>query len=180
MDRERVKLPYPTALTVTIYRDFAMSEKAMNIATALLDHGAGMEEHYRDGDTPLLVAVWQRNLALIDLLLKRGANVNARNEFGATPLMFAAAHGTVGSGDVPLIKKLVQLGADTDAQDTYGSTARMYAVNSDQVQSAAALIRLKANVNIHDNAGKTPLAAARTNGYSGEMVALLKKAGGVP
>src|SRR5947208_14833100 len=40
---DRVTLPYPSALIVLVYQDFQQSEKALNIARALLDRGARTE-----------------------------------------------------------------------------------------------------------------------------------------
>ena len=64
---------------------------------------------------------WQKAV----FLLKLGADVNARDEDGLTPLMNAA-----GQGDPDLIHCLLAGGADTQARDNEGLTALMYFVKS--------------------------------------------------
>ena len=55
---------------------------------------------------------------IIDLLVKSGANVNAQDAEGFTPLHMAAIH-----GNLKIVKKLVDLGADVNIVTTDGKTA---------------------------------------------------------
>ena len=57
----------------------------------LLDGGADVGENY-DGYTLLHEAANDGSVALMELLLDRGANVNAREKYGYTPLMYAAGN----------------------------------------------------------------------------------------
>lgn len=95
--------------------------------TALLSDGASpnaarpvyrppgtRDDKERFASTPLLcIAVNNRNIALSRLLIKRGANINARGRFGYTPLHTAA---TV--GDPQSVRLLLQAGADIHATET--------------------------------------------------------------
>jgi ankyrin repeat protein len=60
----------------------------------------------------------------IALLVKKGADVNARAGWGnqPTPLMAAA-----GIGNLEIVNKLLEAGADPAAGDASGNTARDYA-----------------------------------------------------
>jgi uncharacterized protein len=50
------------------------------IAEMLLDHGADIEWVDSDGDTPLTEAALASNDGAVHLLLRRGANANAKNK----------------------------------------------------------------------------------------------------
>ena len=58
------------------------------------------------------------------MLLDAGADVDARDNGGMTPLMWAAKNGTADR-----VKFLLDAGADADAQDTYGRTSSDLANN---------------------------------------------------
>jgi ankyrin repeat protein len=66
------------------------------VAALLLDRGAGMEIRDREtGATPLFqAAAWGRK-TVVDLLVKRGADVNAKNLLGVSPLAAAGKNGYV-------------------------------------------------------------------------------------
>jgi ankyrin repeat protein len=52
----------------------------------LLDRGAPIDARNEWGWTPLFFAVTRRHPDVADLLLRRGANPNARSRSGTTPL----------------------------------------------------------------------------------------------
>src|SRR3954447_12669051 len=57
---------------------------------ALLASGCDPSERDQLGSTPLHDAAWNGDLAIIDLLLRSGANLEARHaETGSTPLHYA-------------------------------------------------------------------------------------------
>lgn len=63
------------------------------------------------GLRPLAVAVIQKDIELIDLLVSAGADPNLGDERGLVPLGRAVVHG----GDIALLERLVAAGARTDA-----------------------------------------------------------------
>ena len=67
---------------------------------------------------PLHAAVGARSAAAVSLLLDRGANVNARQQIGYTPLMGAAA-----AGREDLVDMLLRHGADSALVSEDGKTA---------------------------------------------------------
>jgi len=65
-------------------------------------------------------------------LIKSGADVNATNANGTTPLMFAKT-AAFGSGDLRILNLLIASGADINAKDKHNKTALDYTVERSQL-----------------------------------------------
>jgi hypothetical protein len=92
----------------------------------LLEGGANPNEgRFIGGRTPLFLAIMHRNSAMVDALIGKGADVNATDDAGSTPLMWAAYDE---NGDPGLVRKLVALGADPGARNKHGETALLWAI----------------------------------------------------
>jgi ankyrin repeat protein len=63
------------------------------VASCLLNAGARVDEPNEDGDTPLTYAVMRNRLALVKMLVARGADVNHRNGSGQTVRQAAGVAG---------------------------------------------------------------------------------------
>lgn len=101
----------------------ALTAGALRSAEVLIDKGADVKGlHSRS--TVVHVAVAADLPEFLTPLVKKGADVNARAEWGnqPTPLMAAA-----GIGNLPAVNQLLALGADPAAGDSNGNTARDYA-----------------------------------------------------
>jgi ankyrin repeat protein len=79
----------------------------------------------------LAAAASERDASMVEFLLARGADVNAADDEGRTPLMGAAA-----AGDAALLKALLDKGADIDAVDKSGRTAWNHAVRNGHPDTA--------------------------------------------
>lgn len=64
------------------------------IVVALLDAGWPVDSPDEDGSTPLAEAVLAERLAVIELLLERGADPNLADALGNSPISLARAHGS--------------------------------------------------------------------------------------
>jgi ankyrin repeat protein len=105
----------------------APQEAAAAMATLLIDRGADINARNWDDVTPLHQAVRARNLSVVEVLLARGADPNARDRLrGSTPLRRAVsgtgASLTAGTSSlmVPLTRLLLEHGADPNARDKRG------------------------------------------------------------
>ncbi len=107
-----------TALHWAAYRD------DVELARLLIDAGANVKATTRDGGlTPLSMASTNGSAAMIETLVKAGADPNSRFVRGTTPLMLAAA-----SGSADAVKMLLDHGADVNArEEAHGQTAAMFA-----------------------------------------------------
>jgi ankyrin repeat protein len=84
-------------------------------AALLLKHGAKVNAHDGEGNTPLHVAVIQRNVDLAKMLLENSADANARNGDGRTPLHLAVEQAEMAG-------LLLKQGADRELRDHDGKT----------------------------------------------------------
>jgi N-acyl-D-amino-acid deacylase len=115
----------------------AVSEGDVEFARFMLDHGASVESHVlfytavNNGEhrpTPLMMAADRSQIDLIMLLLERGANVNARDLRGMTPLMYAAGSLDRGPLTTAVVRALITAKADIGARTAGGETALDFAV----------------------------------------------------
>ena len=111
-------------------------------------------------------AIRANDLARVQVLLKQGADANAKDARGVTPLMQAAI---VGSPEA--MKLLLDNGADPNASNTSGSTALMFSVTD--IAKVRLLVDRGANVNAASKFGRTPLLLAALSDRSADIVRLL-------
>jgi ankyrin repeat protein len=109
----------------------------------------------------------------IKRLLKAGANLEARDNEGRTPLMYA-----IFTEHMDISKILVENGAEIEAKNNDDMTALMFAAASGNHKIANYLISRGADVNAKDRNGHTPLVLAVHNDFvrSGSGHNILKTA----
>lgn len=115
---------------------------------------------------------------IVDRMIAIGANGNAANRNGQTPLMFACAGNFEKMESVQLA--LLEAGADVTLRDKTGRTALHYAAENRRDSAARALMDMlfsfgKPDPSAADNAGKTPLDIATENGNEETLKYLLSK-----
>jgi len=133
---------------------------AFFLAVSLFQVGA----HAAATDNPF-TAVKSQDLTALVAMVERGADVNARNDAGQTPLMMAATQ----RGSEKLIELLVFQGADFRARDKNGMTALMHAAGKGELQNAEQLLQLGIDPDIKDNSGKTVTDYAIAGGLNEEV-----------
>lgn len=169
------RIPY-TALGVAVVflphrvesKDGYLYEMILN---ALIKAGANVS--YQDSNsqknTPLHLAVSEKNIIAVEILLAAGADTSACNWLGS-PVHSAVSH-------IPILKKLIASGADLSISTKEGLlkgyTPLHNAVMGNYYTATELLLEAGANVNIKDENGKLPLHYAK----SAEIIKLLKAHG---
>ena len=120
------------------------------------------------GDTILGHAVSGGHIEIVELLVSKGADLNAKDMIGMTPLHYVAS-----GGHKEIVELLIANGADVNAKDEYGLTPLHNAADKGRKEVADLLIAKGANVNaVGDLFGGTPLHAAAFGDHK-EIVELL-------
>ncbi|KAF3098669.1 hypothetical protein TWF569_009814 [Orbilia oligospora] len=134
--------------------------------------------------TSLMFTINWEHRGVVGLLLERGADVNAADERGWTPVLHAADSGYDESARVLLgrmdharcwkvvlkcwlrtlnermVRVLLRSGLDTEAADEFGRTPLARAIEMDYTDLAEILVNGGANMEAADRDGMTPLALA--------------------
>ena len=140
----------------------------------MIDNGAMIDaKDHRNGYGPLHVAIDMNKKAMVQLLLKKGANINLTSNNNETPLMLSVAKGHLAIG-----KLLIQHGADLELTESEGFSALHEAADLGNVEFAKALIYNGANINVKDDAFFTPLLLAVEQSHP-KMVNLLTMCDGI-
>jgi ankyrin repeat protein len=151
----------------------AASSGDVAAARSSLDRGADVNGAEGDGLTALHVAAEQGHAALVDLLIARGASVDAATRIGSyTPLHLAAmgAHADVASS-------LLRAGADVNAVTTNSGVTPLHlaAAAIDGGATVEALLAHGADPNARESsAGQTPLMFAAAENRADAIRALLR------
>jgi len=152
---------------------YAVMSGDADLVSRLLQRGADPNLVTSAGRRPIHWVNFYREdtWPVVDVLLKRGAKPDVRNNDGATPLMLAAE-----APSVRAALKLLSAGADASARDKSGTSVLYYATRTDAPELVRALLRRGAQVNVANKDGETPLGRAVTVGAS-ETVHLLLASG---
>lgn len=143
--------------TLSFNPTFMMSGKYLSVVKFLLDHGADVNAtggfYYL---TPLYEAAHYGFRDAAELLIARGAKVDARSTTGSTPLLAASRYGFIGVSDL-----LISKGADFNAKDNYGWTALHNAsIFREREEYIRFMLAKGADVNARRFDGQTPLHRA--------------------
>ncbi|MFC4294968.1 ankyrin repeat domain-containing protein [Novosphingobium tardum] len=123
------------------------------------------------GDTALHIVTARRDLVWIKFLLQHGANVNARNNKGETPLQAASNIGFVDG-----VELLLSLGARVDEANSTGETPLISAVHRKDAAMARVLLKAGADYKRSDNSGRTALDYAQLDGRSNPVLGEIETA----
>ena len=173
---------------------FGVRVEQGDIATASEWLDAGLDPNF-EGDrigTGMMIAAWYGNIPMMELFVKRGADVNRTNGFKEQALMLAAwkgrkeaaawlldhgalinregnewgaLHYAAFAGHEELAKYLVQKGADINAKSTNGSTVLMMAAHEGKENIARMLLEAGADRSVKNDWGEDALVWAMRYEY---------------
>ncbi|KAH0524103.1 hypothetical protein TsFJ059_009013 [Trichoderma semiorbis] len=126
----------------------------------LIDSGAGVDETNADGETPLHLAATFGKQANIELLIKNGANKEARDGRGSTPLLLSVSD-TPDKQPKECIRLLIRLGANVTVADEVGRTLLCLVARDENLADLIPeVLRAGAVIEEADEEGYTPLHLA--------------------
>ncbi|MEW6355693.1 MAG: ankyrin repeat domain-containing protein [Planctomycetota bacterium] len=126
-----------------------------------------------DGRTPLHVATEAGQLHIVELLIRKGAEVDVRDYAEQTPLHYAA-HVREPAYSELIAERLIENGADMNAVDRYGHTPLHHAAYHKRIELARVLMSCGANAKATDTKGRTPLDIAVERGH-GEVAEIIRR-----
>jgi ankyrin repeat protein len=125
-----------------VLRVFVSSWLVVVCGVSLSAQGGLVNRTDPDGTTTLHWAVHNDDVELAARLITAGADVNAKNDYGATPMSEAAV-----AGNPAMLDLLLKAGANVESPNADGQTALMVVARTGRVEAAALLLRHTANVN---------------------------------
>lgn len=169
----------------------------------LLDNDANPNKPGAYNQTPIFDAVINNRTDIVDLLTSYGANLDAKNKEGNTPLMIAcqnsqrqesllrllnygadieqqnrkgekALHVAIKSGNRHFVDILLKRDCNLDCKDLNGTSALMMAAKYGQKETLRVLLTKGADLTATDNNGKTALDYAKTFNNPGAVDILAK------
>uniref|UniRef100_A0A672JHM1 Death-associated protein kinase 1 n=1 Tax=Salarias fasciatus TaxID=181472 RepID=A0A672JHM1_SALFA len=115
----------------------------------------------KHGTPPLLIAAGCGNVQIIQLLMRKGAEIQAHDKSGANAVYYAARH-----GHLDTLRFLHEKRCPLDVQDKSGETALHVAARYGNVDVVSYLLSIRANPDLSDREQETPLHCAAWHGYS--------------
>jgi hypothetical protein len=142
----------------------AFINKKFKAAVELIKAGADPNKQVKEsGDTLFHLAIDQKNIEIIDSLIKVGADADIKNKADRTPLNLAISKSDAESPQsLEMIRMLVRATKNIDLQNQYGNTLLHLAIAQNKIEIFKILLdEAKPNINLPNNIGQTPLALAR-------------------
>ena len=150
----------------------AVKEKNYTDIKKAIEKGVNINTRdYDTGETPLIIAVKQKNESLVNYLLDSGAKPNIAASNGETALIIAA-----GNRNKTISALLLHHKADMDLADKNGETALIRAIISNNRKVVELLLDIGADYTIEDYSGRTALMHAQERRRRG-LVKMLKEKG---
>ncbi len=150
-------------LTATIFtgckkatvEDATMFSGDTKTLRALVEKGEDLNTRNNSGDTPLILAISNKNDAVADFFMDNHADLEAKDKNGWTALVWA-----VQTGNLRMTQRLVADGAEVNARDRNQKTPLMWAAAGGFVEAVELLLKNGADPNAADDYLMTPMKYA--------------------
>ena len=147
----------------------------------LLDEGASVGARDANGRTALVAAAYGNHLATAEVLVRAGADVNAKDDTEQSAYLISTSE----VGDDPrLLELTLEKGADVGSLDSYDGTGLIRAADRGHVRIVEKLLETRTDVDHVNNLGWTALLEAIILGEGDErhteVVRLLVEGGADP
>jgi hypothetical protein len=153
----------------------ALAGKHFQTADLLHDNGADPDVRGESMISPLHAAAISGNFEAVRILIEYDpADINARDEGGSTPLLWASGSRYFEDGSV--VRLLLEHGADTNVQNQIGRTPLHRASMIGALEVVRLLLEHGADVEAKNNVGETALQEAADMEHD-EVVELLREHG---
>ena len=142
---------------------YAIARGDLELANILINNGLKPDEkRNKFGQTYLMIAGVTRplNIEILSLLLEAGADIEAKDKYGVTPLLQAS-----GGPNKELLQFLINKGASVHAKSNRGQTTFWYAAQAGRIANLEALYAAGAREHGADGDGHTPLIRASFHGF---------------
>lgn len=148
-----------------LHGDSAMMRSLMNGHLEIVEYL--FEIDGRDVSELLLHAAEYGHTDIVELLLKKGADIEYKDGDGDNALMLSTMN-----GNTETVGLLLDSGAGIEVRNNSGSTALIYAARQDHVETVSLLLERGANIDVMDDFGTSPLAVAKLKGNEGSAAVL--------
>ncbi len=149
--------------------DVAMKGDMDALRALVKQHPNDVNVTQPDGGTALLWAAYWNDDAAVQALIAAGANVNAANRYGVTPLSQASIN-----GNAQMVEVLLKAGADANTFQQEGQTALMTAAKAGNADAVKALLDHGAEVNAKESwRGQTALMWAAAENHPAAVQVLV-------
>jgi len=177
----------PSAADTQGATPFLWAVRAGRREAAALLLAAGVDPDQRiSGETPLHAAAYRGDSAMVALLLRHGAKVDAAGRNGATALHRAVGYPEGSDATAPMsperlavVRLLLESGASGRARGFLGDTPLHLAASQGYAEAVALLVEHGADVGARNDSRSTPLHDAAMQGR-GDVVSLLLAKGADP
>jgi len=176
-DEEIIQENAPTQTELNILADYDWWKSAnLQDVEVALSKGADVDAKNEkwEGMTPLMFALKAKcDIDVVELLVERGGDINARAESGMSPVLFALCEGC----SLDVLNRLVGLGADVHIKGFGNNNAISLAMYDCKTDVIWRLFEMGVNVNYEGGAGGTALMKAAGYGELDKVRLLVEKCG---
>jgi ankyrin repeat protein len=161
--------PDENGLTPLMYASWFNPDPA--VAKVFIDAKARIGYSPGSGLTAAMLACWNENPAIIELLSRYGADFKRTDEYGTTALMLASRY----NRNPAVIAALLKIGGKIGARTSFGWTALMFAAESNpDPRILDSLLDAGADMTDHDKNGRTIWSLAAASNPNPAVIARLK------